>query len=32
MLIDEFNSENMGAKSNNLKNLKNKLESWVFLP
>jgi hypothetical protein len=32
MQIDEFNPENMGAKSNNLKVLKNGLESWIFLP
>jgi hypothetical protein len=30
--IDEFNSKNMGAKSNNLKILKDKLESWIHLP
>ena len=32
MLIDEFNSENMGAKSNNLKILKGKIEGLASLP
>jgi len=32
LLIDEFNEKNMGAKSNNLKVLKDKLENWVHLP
>ena len=32
MNIDEFNSKNMGAKSNNLKILKDKIESWILLP
>lgn len=35
MLIDEFDKEHMGAKSNNLKILKDGLMSdskWIFLP
>ena len=32
MQIDEFNSKNMGAKSNNIKVLKDGLESWIILP
>jgi hypothetical protein len=33
MLIDEYNSRNMGAKSNNLKELKDKLDDKsVLLP
>lgn len=32
MLMDEFNSENMGAKSKNLKILKDKLENSVLVP
>ena len=30
--MDEFNSKNMGAKSNNLRVLRDKLESWILLP
>ena len=32
MSMDEFNSKNMGAKSNNLKVLRDKLDSWILLP
>ncbi len=32
MLIDEFNSINMGAKSNNLLEMKGKIPDWVKLP
>ena len=32
MLLEEFNSKNMGAKSNNLKVLHDKLDKWVLLP
>ena len=32
MLMDDFNDKNMGAKSNNLKVLRDKLEKWVLLP
>lgn len=30
--MDEFNSKNMGAKSNNLRVLRDDIESWVNLP
>jgi hypothetical protein len=30
--MEEFNSKNMGAKSNNLKVLRDKLDSWILLP
>ena len=32
MQIEEFNPKNMGAKSNNLKVLRDSLESWIQLP
>lgn len=32
MLIDEFNDKNMGAKSNNLKILKGKIEGLADIP
>ena len=32
MQMDEFSNKHSGAKSNNLKNIRNKLESWIKLP
>ena len=32
MQIDEFNPQNMGAKSNNLRKLKENLPDWIHLP
>jgi hypothetical protein len=30
--MDEFSSKHMGAKSNNLRILRDKLDSWILLP
>ena len=30
--MDEFSEKHSGAKSNNLKNIRNKLENWIKLP
>ena len=32
MTMDEFSDKHSGAKSNNLKNIRNKLDKWIKLP